>query len=95
MIFVLQVSLFSGRLFCDYFANQVASMKILGANLAPKVVVAWRVERSFFFRKGCQLTLSHLTSFFTGEILSFSLLIGRKTPFQSEILSFVLLIGYI
>lgn len=48
MIFVLQVSIFSGRLFCDYFANQVASMKILVANLAPKVVVAWRVERSFF-----------------------------------------------
>ena len=39
----LQVPIFRGHLFCDYFANQVASTKILVA-MAPKVVAAWRVE---------------------------------------------------
>jgi len=38
----VQVSIFYGHLFSDYFANQVASVKILVA-MAPKVVAAWRV----------------------------------------------------
>ena len=38
----VQVSIFYGRLFGEYFANQVASMKILIA-MVPKVVAAWRV----------------------------------------------------
>ena len=39
-----QVSIFCGRLFGDYFANQVASKQILVA-VAPKMVVAWKVVR--------------------------------------------------
>ena len=38
----LQVSIFCGCLFGDYFANQVASTKIL-VIVAPKVVAAWGV----------------------------------------------------
>ena len=38
-----QVSIFCGRLFGNYFANQVARMKILVA-MMPKVVAAWRVK---------------------------------------------------
>ena len=77
MVFVLQVSISSGRLFCDYFANQVASMKILVANLAPKVVVAWRVERSFFFSQG--LSADALSSNFILHWWNFVILVADWT----------------
>ena len=38
----LQVLIFCGHLFGNYFANQVPSTKIL-VPMAPKVVAAWRV----------------------------------------------------
>ena len=38
----LQVSIFCGLLFGNYFVNQVTSTKILVA-MVPKVVPAWRV----------------------------------------------------
>ena len=45
IVLFLQVSIFCGRLFRDYFANQVASTKIL-VTMAPKVVAAWRVIKN-------------------------------------------------
>ena len=45
IVLFLQVSIFCGRLFRDYFANQVVSTKIL-ATVAPKVVAAWRVLKN-------------------------------------------------
>ena len=41
---IIKISFF-GRLFGDYFANQVAKMKILVA-MAPKVVTVWRVVKN-------------------------------------------------